>query len=397
MKVMYITVYPPLVAKHAKKSGVAWYMKTLIEKIPFTNSDKVYILCDKLNGKFEKCESDKINIIRCFDRKPRFIFQILRYVKKIKPDVIHVQQEIGLYGNIFTAYLLQWLLFLLKNYYVVITIHGIVSLKDINKSFLKINNIVYPVWLSKLAFYIIFTPLCTWAKKIIVHENYFKKLLVNEYKVREEKIVINPIGVENLETLTKLKACEHLELDPQKNICLFMGYAAGYKGIDLLLEGFSIYAKKNPNAYLILGAGKHPRYSNQKKYLLKYRSWQEKSKRIINPNQFRWVGFILEDEIKIYFSASDVCIFPYMFSISSSGPMTLALGYKRPFLASDVFSYLFEEDDLMFEKKPDSLAMKLQEFFSSKEKFIENIEKYREKRKLDLIANKTYQLYKKMV
>jgi len=52
MKILYITAYLPRGEKHAEKSGVASYLKTLITKIPYLNGDENYILCDKINGKY---------------------------------------------------------------------------------------------------------------------------------------------------------------------------------------------------------------------------------------------------------------------------------------------------------------------------------------------------------
>jgi len=392
MKIVHITIYPPKDQSHSYAGGVASYSKNLISKMPTAESDTIHVLCDKINGKCQKYQEDNIEVIRCFDKKPKFVWQILKEVRKIKPDIIHVQQELGLFGNVLTAYLLQWLLFLLHGYKLVVTLHGVVSLKKINKEFVK-GYANLPVWLVRLAFFIIYRPLCLWSKKIIVHEEYFKKILVNEYYVPEEKMKVIFHGIEDLRTIGKKGACQKIDLDENKNIVLYMGYLSGYKDLDLLIEGFAQYTKMDPNAYLIIGAGKHPGFLKNTHYLRKYRRLQNKAGKMIHPGQYRWVGFIDEGKITDYFSASDVSVYPYKICLSSSGPMALAIGYEKPFLASEAFKETIHDKSFIFQNEPRALADKINDFFTNRKKFQTKIKKLKQKRLWGKAAQQTYALY----
>ena len=392
MKIVHISIYPPKGKKHSFTGGVASYTKNLVTNIPYQTTDTVFVLCDKVND-FEEYTEDGIKIIRCFERNIKFFFQVFKNIKKIKPDVIHFQQELSLYGNMVNAYLLQWLIFLFKAQNVIVTLHGVVSLKKIDKRFVTENNSQIPVVIVKQAFKIFFKPICLWATKIVVHEECFKNVLIEEYGVKSSKIEVIAHGVEDFKTIRKIEACASLDLDCKKDIVLFMGYLTGYKGLDLLIEGFSVYSKVNPNSFLIIGAGKHPKLFNDKRYLSGYNRIKTKAGEIIANNQYRWVGFIDEKDITNYYSASDLSVFPYTIQMSSSGPMMIAIGQEKPFLASDVFREVLKNDRVIFEKKKESLALRLENFFSNQDSFYDYVKKIKSKRRWSSIGKITLNLY----
>jgi len=397
MKIVVISTYPPRGSKHANIGGVASYTKNLVANFPKEAGNEITVLCHKVDGKFEIYEEDGLRIVRCFDKNIKCFFQLFGQIKKIKPDVIHIQQELALYGGILNAYLLQWFLFCLRQYRTVITLHGVVSLKKIDTKFIKENNANMPVWITKIAFYAIYRPLCLCASVVIVHEECFKKILVEEYGVKEGKIQVIHHGIEDLKPMSKEVACKKLGVNANKNIVLFMGYLTGYKGVELLIEGFSLYAKIDPNAFLIVGAGKHPKLRNDLVYLDEYLRLQTKAKELIPENQYKWVGFIDESDIVNYYSAADVSVYPYTIQMSSSGPMSIAIGYEKPFIGNDVFSGSIENRDLLFEGNKESLMGALNRFFNNETSFLDYIKKLKQGRTWYVIGNKTYYVYKKLV
>jgi glycosyltransferase involved in cell wall biosynthesis len=395
MKVLHISIYPDKGKKHIEAGGVTSYTKNLVNSINYTKEDQVYILCNKIDGQYEKYTEDGINVIRCFDKNYKFIYQIYKEVQSIKPDIIHIQQELSLYGNIFTAYLLQWLVLVLYKYNTIVTLHGVVSIKKIDKPFIKENNTHAPVWLVKLAFLFIYKPLCVFSKSIVVHENVFKDLLIREYSIKAQKIQVIPHGIENFQAIGQKKSQKYLGLPNNKNIVLFMGYLAGYKGLDLLIEGFAKYVREDKKGYLIIGAGKHPKLKNDKNYLSEYRRLQNKAKSLLGKN-YRWAGFIKEKEIQYYYSAADLSIYPYTNQLSSSGPMSIAIGFEKPFLASDVFDNFIESKEILFEKNPNRLKDKLVKFFENKEGFLDYIKYLKQERIWTSVGKRTYDLYKSL-
>jgi glycosyltransferase involved in cell wall biosynthesis len=392
MRVAHVTLYPPKGGKHVSISGVASYSKNLITNLA-EDGDQQIVICNVLKNP-EQYREDGIEVHRVFERTPGFIAKIHSDLKRTDPEVIHVQQELALFGGIFTAYLLQWLVFLWRDR-VIITLHGVVDPVKIDAAFVRENNSKLPVWLVRLAFKIIYLPLMKWSAGVIVHEDYFKEIMVKSYGIRPDKITVIPHGVEPLQTTDQSTAKDQLGLPKNSDVALFMGYATGYKGLDLLIEGFSEYAKHNKNAYLLIGAGKHPKLQDDPSYLKEYARLQTKAAKLLPKKQYTWQGFIDEKDIVAYYSASDVSLYPYTTAMSSSGPMSFAIGYEKPFLVSSAFDAIFKKYPLLlFERTPESLADKLDYFFTHKEEYDDFSRTLKKERSWSQVANRTQQAYR---
>lgn len=392
MKIAHVTLYPPKKEKHISGSGVASYSKNLITNMA-SGSDEQVVITNILDEP-EQYEEDAISVHRVFRRSPSFLFAVNSELKKIRPDVVHIQQELALFGGIFTAYLLQWLVFLWRKK-TIITLHGVIDPEKVDTQFVKENNSKLPVWLVKLAFRIIYTPLMKWSNHIIVHEQLFKSIAVRSYGIDARKISVIPHGVEELSTIDQKEARAVLDISEKAKVALFMGYATGYKGLDLLIEGFSIYAKNVSDAYLIIGSGKHPKLLNDETYLKEYARLQEKAKNLIPKGQYRWEGFIKESEIAVYYSASDVSLYPYTTALSSSGPMSFAIGYEKPFLVSTAFEAVFNTyPQLLFERRPTELASRLEYFFNYQSDYDEISTLLKQQRTWGRVARLTLHAYR---
>jgi glycosyltransferase involved in cell wall biosynthesis len=390
VKVAHITLYPPKKSKHVNGSGVASYSKNLVTHL---GVDDQVVICNITNDKNEAYDEDDISVHRVFWRKPSYLLKVHKELKRIDPDVIHVQQELALFGGIFTAYLLQWLVFLWRKK-TVVTLHGVVDPKKITTRFVKENNSNLPAWVVRIAFYIIYKPLMMWAKKIIVHEQHFKEIVMYGYGISGRKVAVIPHGIEMLEVESKNVARNKLNISHDANVSLYMGYATGYKGIDLLIEGFSKYAQLNPKAHLIIGAGKHPKLLNDASYLAEYKRLEDKASNMIPNGQYTWEGFIAEEDITTYYSASDVSLFPYTTAIASSGPMSFAIGYEKPFLVSSAFSNIFSQfPELLFDKNPEALAEKLDYFFNHEDIYASVSHKLKKERSWSRVAEQTALVY----
>jgi len=392
MKIAHVTLYPPKGEKHVSSSGVASYSKNLVTSLK-ENSEEQFVICNILDTT-ERYREEGITVIRAFTRSPGFIVKAHKELKTVNPDVVHIQQELSLFGGILTAYLLQWLVFAWRKK-TVITLHGVVNPRAINAAFVKENNSNLPVWLVRLAFRIIYTPLMKWAQTVIVHEDYFKEIMVKHYHIAPEKIRVIPHGVEPLQTIPQAEARKQIAVKTTANVALFMGYATGYKGIDLLIDGFAAYAKQNKSAYLIIGAGKHPKLQNDATYLKEYSRLQAKAAKLLPGNQYTWRGFIEEDGITAYYSASDVSLYPYTTAMSSSGPMSFAIGYEKPFLVSTAFEAIFKQQpELLFQRTPAGLAAKLDYFFTHQNQYEAISSSLKTERSWHRVAEQTHLSYR---
>lgn len=403
MRIVHITTFPERDVTHFNGSGVSAYAKNLITNTQYSQNDEIFILAQKIPTEREKYNLKKnMSVERIWERNLYGLVSILKRIKYIKPDVVHIQHEVALFGGIPAAYFLQWLLFIIRisKVKIVITFHGIVSNKIIDKDFIRENAYQYPVWLTKLGFLIIFSPLSWLSNKIITHEEYFKKILSSEYFSNADKICVIPHGVENSQKVDKEVSRKYLEIEKEKNVILFMGYFSAYKGLELLIDAFSDYLKEDKKALLIIGAGLHPRLRKDKEYKLEYN--RLKGKVELLKGHSRWVGFIEEKDISYYYCASDLAVYPYTKPLASSGPMAISMGYEQPFIASEVFSHFLDEK-LIFKKNKESLLQKLSEFFYIKNnckgdnnQYTDYIKKLKEHRLFDRVARSTLELYREL-
>jgi len=327
----------------------------------------------------------------------RFLSQLNKRLSQISPDVVHIQHELALFGGLATAYLLHVLLFKWHKK-VTLTLHGVLGAADVDSDFVKANNYSpAPVWAVRLGLKLLYWPLAHWPRRVIVHEQFFKDTLVHDYGANPDKVEVIPHGAEEFTAMDKTDARTMLGIGIgiDKQVVLFMGYAAGYKGIDLLIQGFAQYAKNNPRAFLIIGAGEHPKLKDDPNYKKIYAGYQQKAKELLTSDQYKWVGFIPESKVGFYYSAADVSVYPYTAAMSSSGPMAFAIGYGRPFLASDAFANIFGKE-LIFASNSTALANKLTDFFGKPDNFEGQIVNLRQDRLWPRTSLKTATLYKQI-
>jgi len=344
-KVAIVSPYPPPGKKYAYGSGVVAYTKNLIEAFQKLNlSIEFHILADRQhNVPKVYYEGKNIIIHRVYNKNPLYIFQIFNALKKIRPDVVHIQHEYFLYGGTFSAVLFPVLVLLSKlvTRTVILTLHGVIPLRLLNnKEFKKENGIRGPTILLKLGLFLVTKFMIKLSDKIIVHEHYLKNYLINDYKCKHYKITIIPHGVEDLTPLPQVKAKEELKLEPTATVLLYFGYLAGYKGIEELLELYRELAKRIQKSVLIIAGGPHPRLVNESWY----RSWLYKlidkirdlQREIDNNGQVIFTGYVPEEKIITYYSAADIVILPYRVRIASSGPEALAIGFEKCYVLLNI-------------------------------------------------------------
>jgi len=122
------------------------------------------------------------------------------------------------------------------------------------------------------------------------------------------------------------EACKKLGLNPTDKYILFFGFIRKYKGLDLLLDAMKDERIKQAGIKLIV-AGEF--YGDGDSYL------QQIQQNGIGDSVKLFTSFIPNDEIKYYFSATDLVVQPYR-TATQSGITQVAYHFEKPMVVTNV-------------------------------------------------------------
>lgn len=126
--------------------------------------------------------------------------------------------------------------------------------------------------------------------------------------------------------VSREEACTKLGLNPNEKHILFFGFIRKYKGLDLLLDTMKDERIKQAGIKLIV-AGEF--YGDGDSYL------QQIQNNGIGDNVKLFTEFIPNDEIKYYFSATDLVVQPYR-TATQSGITQVAYHFEKPMVVTNV-------------------------------------------------------------
>ena len=186
----------------------------------------------------------KIENITYYAGSPLTFFKKFDELKKY--DIIHIQHEynlLGWYGLPF--FILYFLLFLLRCK-VITTMHTILSQKE------KFKGSKIKTFLRKLL-YLTQNKVINWfSDVIVVHTNFSKETLSNEYGIGKNKIMVFPQGIlENIPKYNKKKVKKELKLSGP--VYILMGSMIPDHGHDIIIKqadkiGKTILVVANPGS-----------------------------------------------------------------------------------------------------------------------------------------------------
>ncbi|MFI3317260.1 MAG: glycosyltransferase family 4 protein [Rikenellaceae bacterium] len=126
----------------------------------------------------------------------------------------------------------------------------------------------------------------------------------------------------------RTQACEALNIDPQQRYAMFFGLIRDYKGLDILLEAWAkLKAEGKTEGRKLIVAGEF--YASKEKYLSQIATSGIKEEVIIHS------GFVADDMVKHYFSATDFVVLPYH-TASQSGVTQIAYNFSLPMIVTAV-------------------------------------------------------------
>jgi len=177
-------------------------------------------------------------------------------------------------------------------------------------------------------------------KLVVTQNKWKKKKLIDEYGVKDEKVIVEPNGVDIEKfdiSLTREETRKELSLPKDKHIVVYTGHLFGWKGAHILAEAGKLLVYSDVEIYFI-GGSKHDVERFEKKYgrypnihVEGYRPheeiplWQKSANVLVLPNTAK------EDISKYY--TSPMKLFEYMASgtpiISSDLPSIRAVVTDR--------------------------------------------------------------------
>ncbi len=259
-----------------------------------------------------------------------FFVSILSELFIDRPKIVHFQYETNMFGGALTNSFLPLFFMILRIYgfKIVITQHAVVPKKIIDQNFVGMfrggKSIIKPeLLISFFNYFALVTGLLV--EKVIVHTNLLKKWLTNDYGVKKEKVEVLSHGVKIINSSTKERSKDFF----------YFGYFARRKGIENILRGFAKFIQnpKYKNTKLIMGGGviKGQEFA--------FEEIKNLIKKLKLTNNVNILGFLEKEQIEKQFSRAYCCVIPAVISISASGPLAQAFGFKKCVIASKIGNY----------------------------------------------------------
>jgi glycosyltransferase involved in cell wall biosynthesis len=404
LKVGYIVSYPPAkLGDSYVERAMAWYMHRLLSVMP-EEGFQYKVFANRINGEPDYTRvGEHIEIIRCWERRPSFVFKILKAIRDNRPDIIHFQYEFFEFGTGFAAFLTPLLLLGLRflGIPVITGTASLPSLKTINRELLKVYGLHFvPVFLIQAIFWFWIRTAAAMSQVVVVAQTggeSFVETLVNEYGVKREKLVVTPMpSEERADKLDYSEACARLNIAEDAKVLLFFGNLAGYKGIELLIDAFGILARRHPEMQLIIAGGDTPGLKANEG--VSYLEVLQK-RALMTGAPIHFTGFVPDKDITVYFSAADLLVLPYVAGLSSSGPLVIAMGYDCPFIASTALSRVIRLESALFKPDVDGLVSKVEVFFSDSNlhmQVLDYIKQFKHEYSWAQLAKETAALYQRI-
>jgi len=397
--VAFVAPFPSRGSESEQTVGVEWYSESLVRHLR-AGRFRIVAVAQRIESGRNPKTSVGLDIVRTWRRGLLFPVGILSSVLRYGCRLVHLQHEFFLYGKSCTAFefLLLGLVLKVLGIRTIVTLHGVVPLSAVDPRFVREQGSrLSPRWIAT-AFRVLTRAIVASSEVIIVHEELHKRRLISEYFCPQRNIRVVPLGASvEAKGMSKVKAKESLGIE-FKRIVLFFGYLAWYKGVERLLDAFLSVMARHPDTALVIAGGEHPRHKARPEYEAYLAGLMVKVAR--GDGRIIITGYVPDAKVPSYFFAADVVVFPHSVSLAASGPMSLAISYGSPFIASECFRETIEDDKLVFDHSTASLASRL-EYALNDPDFVRRstsvIERLRKERRWEAVAARTLQIYSEVL
>lgn len=369
--ILVISSYPDKKDGIKNLNAVAWYAKKTLKNFPRDDGLKLVVLAEVLN-KPEIYQDGPILVVRCWKRNSPLLFKdIIGWIKRFsQAKTVLVEFEFSMFGGLLTTVGLPVFLTRLKllRKRVVLELHQVILDVNLLSGHLNLKKGSFLSAVFNFALKLFYTVTGLLSNKIIVLEEEFKRRL--SYFVNPQKIRVIPIAVSPKKRVSQQKARKKLGIDQNEFVLLYFGFITWYKGVDWLVKKI----KNNKKIKLIIAGGESPTLRDR----VHYRKFYQKILCLANqfPN-IQITGFVEEQDIPLYFAACDLVVLPYRVFMSSSGPLSWTLSYKKPFVMSNALAGYFQSES--FKKALEQTGIQKQEllFSLNSPSFLDKLERLR--------------------
>ncbi len=257
---------------------------------------------------------------------PKTFFKLFSKLKKY--DIVHIQHEynlLGWYGIPFFFVYFYFLLF--KRYKVITTMHTALPLKA------KFRGGFVKTFLRKILYFFQNRIINKASDLIFVHANFFVPVLVRDYNVPKNKIIVLPQGIiKGIKITPKNKAKKELGLSG--HVYLIIANLHWDKGADIIIK----QADKIGKTILVVSSPIPVNDRKQRRLLEYINSLQNYVKEHDLSKYVRFDIKPINDQMPKwwkYFSAADFVLQAYRGGIGS-GILTHAIAAKKPIISSNI-------------------------------------------------------------
>ena len=391
---MVSTEYPPM------PGGVGRYTSNLTNELRKAGID-VYVVCDeKGDGQYSGLSP----------KNPYNSDVLLKIVNDLKPDIVHVQFEPGLYGLILDpldpkksgtyidAFYTKCKIPIVTTFHTGYSLGQWISQASLIKKSGRIGKLGIPArglvrfwkyFLNYRAFTNLNKEKLRMSAAGIVFSHYMSERLGNSTNNDADSnggkchVIYHGSEPALYPSPNKKEAREKFSLPQEEQeyrIALALGFRTATKGWDILGK------MKMPDGWTLVVNSSKGHYSTENVDL----KW-EKADNILDLQR----GFLSEEELSILFYASDAVILPYKVT-AGSGVMFDALAHGLPFVATDLkFFREFASQGLgiTVKRDPHAFSSGIKKLDRNYFKYAETVDAFKQKLKWNFVASQHSQLY----
>jgi len=198
-----------------------------------------------------------------------------------------------------------------------------------------------PKFVVEFGLHVVYGSACRLSDVVVVHQKSHRKKLQRYYKVSAEKISFIPHGVGHTEYMATPESLSHwTSIVRNKRLALYFGYLSPRKGIGYLVEAFEKFSKQRPEWILVLAGGISKGF-----YLPYFHHIKNTISEKGLGNKILMTGFVPEGDADALFRLCDFVVLPYTIVVGNASACNLAIGYRKPIIASNLSPFSEEIED----------------------------------------------------